>query len=76
MRLVPDKELKAPVQGVGEAVGAEQLPDDLNASMPPSIVSKLHKALSSVTLGSSLIISDYGFSRERGNDADFIVEIH
>ena len=41
--------------------------------MPPDAVERIAELL---TPGSSLIVSDYGLSRETGYDTDFIVETH
>lgn len=72
-----DKKIRTLVQGVGGAVGTDQLPDDPNAvldrlEIPQEVIGRISQLL---TPGSSLIISDSGFSRETGNDTDFIVEI-
>ena len=54
------------------------LPDKANAALdrieiPQDVVEQISELL---TPGSSLIISDYGISRETGKDTDFIVVTH
>ena len=69
-----NKNPSAPVQGTRETARSDPLPEDANAALdrieiPPDVV-----AISQIlTPGSSLIVSDYGLSRETGNDTDFIV---
>jgi hypothetical protein len=70
-----NKTLNAPVQGSSEAVRSNPSPEDANAALdrieiPPDVVARISQIL---TPGSSLIVSDYGLSRETGNDTDFIV---
>jgi hypothetical protein len=70
-----NKTLNAPVQGTSEAVRSNPSPEDANAALdrieiPPDVVARISQIL---TPGSSLIVSDYGLSRETGNDTDFIV---
>ena len=70
-----NKTLNAPVQGTSEAVRSNPSPQDANAALdrieiPPDVVARISQIL---TPGSSLIVSDYGLSRETGNDTDFIV---
>jgi L,D-transpeptidase catalytic domain len=53
-------------------------PDKANATLdrieiPQDMVERISQLL---TPGSSLIVSDYGFSKETRNDTDFIVEMH
>jgi hypothetical protein len=62
----------APVQGT-----TDRSPGDASAALdrieiPQDVVGRISQLL---TLGSSLIVSDYGLSRETGNDTDFIVVI-
>ena len=50
-------------------------PDNANAALdrieiPQDVVGRISQLL---TPGSSLIVSDYGLSRETGDDTDFIV---
>jgi len=66
---------KRPVQGTSETVRSNPSPEDANAALdrieiPPDVVARISQIL---TPGSSLIVSDYGLSRETGNDTDFIV---
>ena len=70
-----NKKPKAPVQGTGGTVRTDRSPDDASAALdrieiPPDVVARISQLL---TPGSSLIVSDYGLSRETGNDTDFIV---
>ena len=70
-----NKKPDAPAQGIGGTVRTGPPPDDANASLdrieiPQDIVGRISQLL---TPGSSLIVSDYGLSRETGNDTDFIV---
>jgi len=67
-----DKKPNAPVQGT-----TDRSPGDANAALdrieiPPDVVARISQLL---TPGSSLIVSDYGVSRETGNDTDFIVVV-
>ena len=55
----------------------DRSPVDASAALdrieiPPDVVARISQLL---TPGSSLIVSDYGLSRETGNDTDFIVVI-
>ena len=70
-----NKNPSAPVQGTRETVRSDPSPEDANAALdrieiPPDVVARISQIL---TPGSSLIVSDYGLSRETGNDTDFIV---
>ena len=70
-----NKNPNAPVQGTSETVRSDPSPEDANAALdrieiPPDVVARISQIL---TPGSSLIVSDYGLSRETGNDTDFIV---
>jgi hypothetical protein len=70
-----NKKPNAPVQGIGGTVRTDPPPNDANASLnrieiPQDIVGRISQLL---TPGSSVIVSDYGLSRETGNDTDFIV---
>ena len=70
-----NKNPDAPVQGTGGAVRTDPSPDDANAALdrieiPQDVVGRISQIL---TPGSSLIVSDYGLSRETGTDTDFIV---
>ena len=70
-----NKNPSAPVQGTRETVQSDPSPEDANAALdrieiPPDVVARISQIL---TPGSSLIVSDYGLSRETGNDTDFIV---
>ena len=69
------KEHKAPVDQIVDT--APPVPSAGNAStaldrieIPQDVVERVSELLSP---GSSLTISDYGLSRETGNDTDFIV---
>jgi hypothetical protein len=67
-----NKKPDAPVQGT-----TDRSPVDASAALdrieiPPDVVARISQLL---TPGSSLIVSDYGLSRETGNDTDFIVVI-
>jgi hypothetical protein len=62
-------------QAPGGAIRPDPLPDQANAALdrieiPQDVVNRISQLL---TPGSSLIVSDYGLSRETGNDTDFIV---
>jgi hypothetical protein len=64
-----------PVQGIGGTVRTDPPPNDTNASLnrieiPQDIVGRISQLL---TPNSSVIVSDYGLSRETGNGTDFIV---
>jgi hypothetical protein len=70
-----NKKPNAPVQGIGGTVRTDPPPNDANASLnrieiPQDIVGRISQLL---TPGSSVIVSDYGLSRETGNGTDFIV---
>ena len=70
-----NKKPNAPVQGTSGTARSDPSPDDANAALdrieiPPDVVGRISQIL---TPGSSLIVSDYGLSRETGNDTDFIV---
>ena len=70
-----NKTPNAPVQGTSETGRSNPSPEDANAALdrieiPPDVVARISQIL---TPGSSLIVSDYGLSRETGNDTDFIV---
>ena len=70
-----NKTPNAPAQGTSETVRSNPSPEDANAALdrieiPPDVVARISQIL---TPGSSLIVSDYGLSRETGNDTDFIV---
>jgi len=67
-----NKKPDAPVKGK-----TDRSPVDASAALdrieiPPDVVARISQLLTS---GSSLIVSDYGLSRETGNDTDFIVVI-
>jgi hypothetical protein len=67
-----NKKPDAPVEGT-----TDRSPVDASAALdrieiPPDVVARISQLL---TPGSSLIVSDYGLSRETGNDTDFIVVI-
>ena len=69
------KKPDAPVQGIGGTVRTDPPRDDANASLdrieiPQDIVGRISQLL---TPNSSVIVSDYGLSRETGNGTDFIV---
>jgi hypothetical protein len=70
-----NKNPDARVQGTSGTVRSDPSPDDANAALdrieiPPDVVGRISQIL---TPGSSLIVSDYGLSRETGTDTDFIV---
>ena len=70
------KEREAPAKQA--AVLSMPLPDKANAALdrieiPPDVVERISELL---TPGSSLVISDYGLSRETGKATDFIVVTH
>jgi hypothetical protein len=67
-----NKKPDAPVEGT-----TDRSPVDASAALdrieiPPDVVARISQLL---TPGSSLIVSDYGLSRETGNDTDFIVVV-
>ena len=73
-----NKTPSAPVQGTSETVRSNPSPEDANAALdrieiPPDVVARISQIL---TPGSSIIVSDYGLSRQTGNDTDFIVVLH
>jgi L,D-transpeptidase catalytic domain len=64
--------------GFTEATPPVPLPDKANTALdrveiPPDVVERISELL---TPGSSLVISDYGLSRETGKATDFIVVTH
>jgi hypothetical protein len=70
-----NKKPNASVQGTSGTAQSDPAPDDANAALdrieiPPDVVGRISQIL---TPGSSLIVSDYGLSRETGTDTDFIV---
>jgi hypothetical protein len=70
-----NKKPNASVQGTIGTAQSDPVPDDANAALdrieiPPDVVGRISQIL---TPGSSLIVSDYGLSRETGTDTDFIV---
>ena len=70
-----NKKPSAPVQGTSGTARSDPSPDDANAALdrieiPPDVAGRISQIL---TPGSSLIVSDYGLSRETGKDTDFIV---
>ncbi len=67
---------KSPAKQMMETTAADSSTDKANAilgriEMPPDAVERIAELL---TPGSSLIVSDYGISKETGLDTDFIVE--
>jgi L,D-transpeptidase-like protein len=67
---------RSPAKQIMETSGPDSSPDKANAAlgrieMPPDAVERIAELL---TPGSSLIVSDYGISKETGLDTDFIVE--
>jgi hypothetical protein len=61
-----------------ETIPQRSSPDKANAAldrieMPPDVVERISALLAP---GSSLIVSNYGISKETGHDTDFIVERH
>ena len=69
---------KSPARQMMETTLPDSSPDKAKAAlgridMPPDAVERIAELL---TPGSSLIVSDYGLSRETGYDTDFIVETH
>ncbi len=74
----PNKDLNAPVQGTRGTIRPDPSPDDASAALdrieiPPDVVGRISQLL---TPGSSFIVSDYGLSRETGDDTDFIIVMH
>jgi hypothetical protein len=72
------KERKAPKQQIIETVPSVQLSDNANTALdrieiPLDAMEQISELL---TPGSSLIMSDYGFSSEAGPYTDFIVLTH
>ncbi|MFL5065374.1 MAG: L,D-transpeptidase [Xanthobacteraceae bacterium] len=70
----PTTRRKSPAQHM-ETILPASSPDQANMAldriqMPPDVVERIFELL---TPGSSLIVSDYGISKETGNDTDFIV---
>ncbi|MFL4967082.1 MAG: L,D-transpeptidase, partial [Xanthobacteraceae bacterium] len=70
----PTTRRKSPAQHM-ETILPASSPDQANMAldriqMPPDVVERISELL---TPGSSLIVSDYGISKETGNDTDFIV---
>ena len=70
-----NKKPNAPVHGTSGTARSDPSPDDANAALdrieiPPDVVGRISQLL---TPGSSLIVSDYGLSRETGDDTDFII---
>ena len=65
-----DKKPNAPVQGTTDRLPVEASVALDRLEIPPDVVARISQLL---TLGSSFIVSDYGLSRETGNDTDFIV---
>ena len=88
-RRVDSRGLSSPTPGLDEAAQIAGQTDDGDdptglspdkakaalgrIDMPPDAVERIAELL---TPGSSLIVSDYGLSRETGYDTDFIVETH
>jgi hypothetical protein len=71
----PTTRRKSPAQQHMETILPASSPDQANMAldriqMPPDVVERISELL---TPGSSLIVSDYGISKETGNDTDFIV---
>jgi hypothetical protein len=69
------KKPKAPTQVIDRGAQPGRSTDDANAALdrieiPQDVVGRISQLL---TPGSSLIVSDYGLSRETGDDTDFIV---
>ena len=70
-----NQKLNAPTQERGGVTRSGPSPDNANAALdrieiPQDVVGRISQLL---TPGSSLIVSDYGLSRETGDDTDFIV---
>jgi hypothetical protein len=83
---MPEKSTQAPLAAkrrppgkhMAEITPAAVSPDKANAALdrieiPQDLVARISQLL---TAGSSLILSDYGLSKETRNDTDFIVEMH
>jgi hypothetical protein len=71
----PTKGRKSPAKHEIETTLPVSSPDKANTAldridMPPDVVERISELL---TPGSSLIMSDYGISKETGKDTDFIV---
>jgi L,D-transpeptidase catalytic domain len=74
----PNKSLNAPVQGIRGTIRPDPSRDDASATLdrieiPPDVVGRISQLL---TPGSSFIVSDYGLSRETGDDTDFVIVMH
>ncbi len=72
------KKHEAPVERISDATIPMPLPEDANTPLdrieiPQDAVEQISELL---TPGSSLTVSDYGISRETGEDTDFIVLTH
>jgi hypothetical protein len=69
---------RQPGKNIAEIPPAVASTDKANAALdrieiPQDVVARISQLL---TAGSSLIVSDYGPSKETRNDTDFIVEMH
>ena len=69
---------RSPGKNMAEITPAAASTDKANAALdrveiPQDVVARISQLL---TAGSSLIVSDYGPSKETRNDTDFIVEMH
>jgi hypothetical protein len=74
----PNKSLNASVQGIRGTIPPDPSRDDASATLdrieiPPDVVGRISQLL---TPGSSFIVSDYGLSRETGDDTDFVIVMH
>ena len=70
--------LNAQLQEISGNIRPDPSSDDASAALdrieiPPDVVGRISQLL---TPGSSFIVSDYGLSRETGNDTDFIIVMH
>ena len=70
-----NQKLNAPAQERGGVTRSGPSPDNANAALdrieiPQDVVGRISQLL---TPGSSLVVSDYGLSRETGDDTDFII---
>jgi hypothetical protein len=77
-RTPPAPKWRPPGKHLAEVTLASPSPDKANAALDRVEVSQdvVERISQLLTPGSSLIVSDYGLSKETRNDTDFIVEMH
>ena len=77
-RTAPPAKWRPSGKHVAEVTLASSSPDKANAALDRVEISQDVAARISqlLTVGSSIIVSDYGLSKETRNDTDFIVEMH